>query len=43
MQVKHAFAVGRCNAKGTTVVMVTLTANGPIVGPWTLKAVVSPN
>lgn len=42
MQLKKAFLVGRRERGGTTLVILR-TARGPIVGPWTLKAVVSKN
>lgn len=42
MQVKRAFMVGRSNRKSTMYVVLTMSA-GPILGPWTLKAVVSSN
>lgn len=43
MQVKRAFVWGRSNRKSTTYVVLTLSNDGPIVGPWTLKAIVSSN
>ncbi len=39
---RRVFVVGRRNRRTTTVVVLRL-AQGPIVGPWTLKAVVSTN
>jgi hypothetical protein len=42
MQVRRAFVWGRSNRKSTTYVVLTLSA-GPILGPWTLKAIVSSN
>lgn len=42
MEVKRAFVIGRSIGKNTTYVVLTLSS-GPILGPWTLKAVVSSN
>lgn len=42
MQVRRAFVVGKSNRKSTTYIVLTLSS-GPILGPWTLKAVVSSN
>jgi hypothetical protein len=39
---RKAFVVGRSDRKSTTLVLLC-TAGGPIVGPWTLKAMVSAN
>lgn len=39
---RTAFVVGRCDRRSTTLVLLCL-AGGPIVGPWTLKAMVSAN
>lgn len=41
-QSRRGFVVGRCSRKNTTYVVLTLSS-GPILGPWTLKAVVSSN
>lgn len=40
--VRKMFVVGRRDRKSTTVVVLRI-ANGPIIGPWTLRAVVSEN
>lgn len=42
MRGKVAFVVGRSDRKSTTFVLLTISRS-PIVGPWALKAVVSPN
>jgi hypothetical protein len=39
---RKAFVVGRSTRKSTTVVVLRIQ-NGPILGPWTLRAVVSTN
>ena len=39
---RKAFVVGRSTRKSTTV-LVLRVQNGPILGPWTLRAVVSSN
>lgn len=41
---KSAFVVGRSTAGNTTVVVVSVTRpESPILGPWTIRAVVSSN
>jgi hypothetical protein len=42
MSMRKAFVVGRSDRKSTTLVILCVTG-GPIVGPWTLKAMVSSN
>lgn len=42
MRGKQTFVVGRRTRKSTTLVVVRW-APSPIVGPWTLKALVSAN
>jgi hypothetical protein len=37
---KKMFVVGRSDRRSTTVLVLRIT-NGPIVGPWTLRALVS--
>lgn len=39
---RRMFVVGRRSSTTTTVVVLRIE-NGPIAGPWTLKAVVSEN
>ena len=39
---RRMFVVGRRNRRTTTVVVLRIES-GPIVGPWTLRAVVSEN
>jgi hypothetical protein len=39
---RRTFVVGRRSAQSTTV-LVLRVENGPILGPWTLRAVVSKN
>jgi hypothetical protein len=39
---RRLFMVGRRDRQSTTVVVLRIE-NGPIAGPWTLKAVVSEN
>lgn len=39
---RRAFVVGRSDRKSTTLVLLCI-AGGPIIGPWTLKAMVSAN
>jgi hypothetical protein len=39
---KQTFMVGRTTGKNTLVVFVSV-ANSPIVGPWTVRAVISSN
>jgi hypothetical protein len=39
---RKVFVVGRRNSQTTTVVVLRIES-GPIVGPWTVKAVVSAN
>jgi len=40
---KSTFVVGRRVGRRTVVVFVTETKTSPIVGPWTVEAVVSTN
>ena len=40
---RRAFVVGRKTRKSTTVVVLRVENRGPIIGPWTLRAVVSTN
>jgi hypothetical protein len=41
---KSAFVVGRSTAGSTTVVVVSIVKTQcPILGPWTMRAVVSAN
>lgn len=40
---RHAFVVGRRRARLTMVVVLRMTGPVPIIGPWTLTAVVSSN
>jgi hypothetical protein len=42
MTVKRPFLVGRRTRRGTTVLLLRRPV-APILGPWTLTAVVSPN
>ncbi|MGH7554311.1 MAG: hypothetical protein ACREMQ_14990 [Longimicrobiales bacterium] len=42
MLVRKAFVFGRTD-RGTTTLIILRIANGPIIGPWTVKAVVSKN
>jgi hypothetical protein len=39
---RKAFVVGRTDRKSTTMVVLCL-AGGPILGPWTLRALISSN
>jgi len=39
---RTAFVVGRRDRRSTTLVVLRVEG-GPIHGPWTLRAVVSPN
>lgn len=39
---KQAFVVGRSGRRSTTLLVLRIVA-GPIVGPWTLHAVISTN
>jgi hypothetical protein len=39
---KHTFMVGRTTGRNTLVVFVSLVRS-PIVGPWTVTAVISTN
>jgi hypothetical protein len=39
---KQTFMIGRTTGKNTLVVFVSVTRS-PIVGPWTVRAVVSTN
>ena len=39
---RKAFVVGRRNRQSTTVLVLRIE-NGPILGPWTLRAVISNN
>jgi hypothetical protein len=39
---KRTFVVGRATGRNTVLVVIT-TASSPIVGPWTVRAVVSSN
>ena len=43
MLARRLFVVGRRDRGTTTLVILRVGAEGPIVGPWTLKAVVSRN
>jgi hypothetical protein len=44
MLVRKAFVVGRKDHKSTTLIILRLdNTKTPVVGPWTLKAVVSRN
>ena len=40
---KVTFVVGRTRKRNTVLVFVTSTEASPIVGPWTVEAVVSTN
>ena len=42
MPVKRIFVLGRRD-RGSTMLVLLRTVSGPIVGPWTLKAVISKN
>jgi len=39
---RKPFVVGRRNRQSTTVLVLRIE-NGPILGPWTLRAVISNN
>jgi len=39
---RTAFVVGKADRRSTTL-LVLRVEGGPILGPWTLRAVVSPN
>ena len=39
---RKAFVLGRTNRRNTTLVVLRVQG-GPILGPWTLRAVVSTN
>lgn len=43
MLIRKLFLVGRRERGSTTLVILRVGAEGPIVGPWTVKAVVSRN
>jgi hypothetical protein len=42
MLVRKAFVWGRKDRRATTLVILRIT-NGVIIGPWTVKAVISRN
>jgi hypothetical protein len=43
MLIRRLFVLGRRSRGSTTLIVLRVGAAGPIVGPWTLKAVVSHN